>query len=503
MSVLAVVEVTEHAEAVAAPESLSTDRLEHQIMTQAAHLSAAMCRWLLLVAEYDRREAYGQWECRSTAHWLEWKCGLAAGTAREHVRVARAIAALPLIREAFSRAELSYSKVRALTRVAGPDTEAELLELAAEMTGSQLDRVMRSFEKAARRITDADVHRNYARRDLIRYEDDDGRPCWLLRPSPEEDLMLQKAVDYARDCDYNDARAEARQLADARGDTKRGEIAPGRGSRLPRIDALMRIIEWGLTRAVEYDDNELPSERYQVVLHVHSAPKVGDDGLVHLEGGIKLHPKTAQRLGCNATVTLVDDDGNDLNKGRRMRLFTRRQRRALAKHRPSCAFPHCDIPVRWCQAHHVVDWIKGGATDIDNGIFLCKRHHHAVHEGGWRLFVDPNGLIVAVGPDGRRVTRSVLTQPPAPGFLLVDLHDRLSVNVEANLEPPYERGDLRYVIDTLISNFELEYNKKQAAERAAEEHADHAAAAAHTRAGGSDGGGRVSGPIPGQQPLLN
>ncbi len=113
----------ELAEAMAAPESLGDDRLEFQIMTQAGHLSAAMCRLLLLVAEYDRREAYGRWECRSMAHWLEWKCGLAAATAREHVRVARAIAALPVIREAFSRAELSYSKVRALTRVATVETE--------------------------------------------------------------------------------------------------------------------------------------------------------------------------------------------------------------------------------------------------------------------------------------------------------------------------------------------------------------------------------------------
>ncbi len=116
--------VEEIAEALAAPEALGVDRLERQIVSQAAHLSAAMCRWLLLVAEYDRREGYGRWECRSTAHWLEWKCGLASATAREHVRVARALVGLPRIREAFSRAEVSYSKVRALTRAATTVTEA-------------------------------------------------------------------------------------------------------------------------------------------------------------------------------------------------------------------------------------------------------------------------------------------------------------------------------------------------------------------------------------------
>jgi hypothetical protein len=359
---------------------------------------------------------------------------------------------------------------------------------------------MRSLEKAAQTITEADLHKNYARRDLIRYEDNDGLPCWLLRPSPEEDLMLQKAVEYARDRDWADARAEARQLAGANGEARPAKVEGKRGSKLPRIDALFRILEWGMTRAAEYDDDELPSERYQVVLHLNGSPRVGDDGLVHLEGGVKLHPKTAQRLGCNATVTLVDGDGNELNKGRRARLFTRRQRRALAKRRNTCAFPHCDIPARWCQAHHVVDWIKGGATDLENGLFLCARHHHAVHEGGWRLFVDPNGMIIAVGPDGRRVTRSALTQPPAPGFLMLDWHTKLGLHVTPNLEPPYERADMRYVIDVLISNFELEYRKKQAAERAAREQAEEPVDASST----AEAAASYSSPqASGQRPLLN
>lgn len=496
--------VEEIAEALASPEALGVDRLEHQIVSQAAHLSAAMCRWLLLVAEYDRREGYGRWECRSTAHWLEWKCGLASATAREHVRVARALVGLPRIREAFSRAEVSYSKVRALTRAATAETEAELLGLARDMTGSQLERVMRTFVSATRQITRADLHENYARRDFDRYLDSQGRPCWVLRPSPEEDAMLTKAVEYARDRDYTAARAENREIAASNG-TKVCKVGEGRGSQLPGMDALMRVIEWGLTRAVEYDDDELPSERYQVVLHVHASPRAGEDGLVHLDNGTKLHPKTAQRLGCSATVTLVDGDGTDLNHGRRTRLFTRRQRRALARQANHCAFPHCDIPTRWCDAHHLISWNDGGPTDIDNGMLLCKRHHHAVHEGGWRLFVDPNGLIIAVGPDGQRVTRSPFTHPPRPGFLLLALHARLTVEVETNHNPPNEAADLRFITDVLISNYEHDYRKKKealAAEEQAHTHqAEHALNNSPTDAEGGGGGG--SGEVRGQQPLLN
>src|SRR5687768_11188926 len=112
-------------DAVAEPAALSTERLEFQIANQAGHLAAATCRWLLLVAEYDRRKGWEAWELRSCAHWLEWKCELSSSTAREHVRVARALESLPLVRGAFAQGAISYSKVRALTRVLMHDTSPE------------------------------------------------------------------------------------------------------------------------------------------------------------------------------------------------------------------------------------------------------------------------------------------------------------------------------------------------------------------------------------------
>ena len=119
--------------------------LEREITALASQIHAATCRWLCLVGEYDAREGWAQWGCRSCAHWVSWQCGVAPGAAREHVRVARRLRELPLVCAAFADGELSYSKVRALTRVAGVEREGELLELARHATASQLERLLRAY----------------------------------------------------------------------------------------------------------------------------------------------------------------------------------------------------------------------------------------------------------------------------------------------------------------------------------------------------------------------
>src|SRR5262245_20767318 len=126
---------------------LPNDRLEAAICTMAAQLAASTCRWLLLIAEFDRREAYLEWGCPSTAHWLSWKCAVGMVAARQHVRVARALEHLPVIRARFAAGVLSFSKVSAITRVATPETEAELAELAEISTAALLEVTVRTYER--------------------------------------------------------------------------------------------------------------------------------------------------------------------------------------------------------------------------------------------------------------------------------------------------------------------------------------------------------------------
>jgi Domain of unknown function (DUF222) len=134
------------------PEPVPLERLEAQICELAGHLAAATCRFLVLLANFDARRGWASWEMRSCAEWLSWKCQMSPGAAREHVRVARALPDLPVISAEFGTGRLSYAKVRALTRIATPENEAGLAEIAGPMTGSQLER----FARAHRQVSQAD-----------------------------------------------------------------------------------------------------------------------------------------------------------------------------------------------------------------------------------------------------------------------------------------------------------------------------------------------------------
>src|SRR3954471_7864891 len=124
-----------------------TERLEAQITELAGHLAAAECRWLKLVGEFDRRKGYEAWGCISCAYWLSWHCGLDLRSARDKVRVARALEQFRLTREKFAAGRLSYSKVRAITRVATPATEAGLVMLAEHSTTEHVERIVRAFRR--------------------------------------------------------------------------------------------------------------------------------------------------------------------------------------------------------------------------------------------------------------------------------------------------------------------------------------------------------------------
>jgi Domain of unknown function (DUF222)/HNH endonuclease len=165
------------------------ERLEAQICELAGHLTAATCRFLLLVADFDARRGWESWDLPSCSAWLAWKCQLSPGTAREQVRVARALGDLPVIRAGFAAGQLSYAKVRALTRIATPATEEGLAELAGPMTGGQLER----FVRAHRQVSRACGQRSRgARRVTWRVDDEDGSVAMTVRlPAAEGQVLVQ------------------------------------------------------------------------------------------------------------------------------------------------------------------------------------------------------------------------------------------------------------------------------------------------------------------------
>src|SRR5918994_2269306 len=175
---------------------LPLERLEAEITTLAGHLAAAECRWLLMVAEFDRRRGYEQWGCWCASQWLGLRCGLEARAAQEKVRVARALDDLPAITEAFGRGQLSYSQVRALTRIAEPATEADLMMIARHATAAQLERLVRSYRGVLRREDETErANERHDRRYLSYRYDDDGSVVGQFRLDPEEGAAFISSVE--------------------------------------------------------------------------------------------------------------------------------------------------------------------------------------------------------------------------------------------------------------------------------------------------------------------
>jgi hypothetical protein len=190
------------------PDGIAIDRLGEEITELAAHIHAATCRWLELVAEFDRRTGWSR-GCRSCAEFLSWRCAIAPGAAREHVRVARRLEELPLIRAAFREGRLRYSKVRALTRVGNVEHEEGLLGLARHSTAAQLERMVRAYRGVV-----ATEHAAAARpsRYVTWEHGDDGSLCLRACLPAEEGAIVLAALDAA----VEQQRAESTRRREAR-----------------------------------------------------------------------------------------------------------------------------------------------------------------------------------------------------------------------------------------------------------------------------------------------
>jgi hypothetical protein len=382
--------------------------LEREICTLAAELSAATCRWLLLVAEFDARGGWAEWGVRSCAHWLSWRCGIGLHTAREQTRVARALGGLPLAREAFAAGEISYSKVRALTRVASEKTEAQLVELARHATGAQLEKVARQYGRVLR-TSAGQAQTNYERQQLSTYWDDDGMLVVQGRLAPEDGAALMAALDQAAMSVPN----EVREL----------------GARAVRAQALATLATGGQPKT-------------EVVVHVDVETLSSDEITRQSEvaDGPALAPETVRRLGCDAAVvTMIERDGEPLSVGRRTRAIPPALRRALRSRDRGCRFPGCTHS-KHLHAHHIEHWARGGRTEIGNLVQLCSYHHRLVHEGGYKVQSGVRGRLEFRRPDGL-VIREECERRSATATAISDGHRARGVSFGPDTCRPLSAGD--------------------------------------------------------------
>ena len=334
------------------------EQLGDAIAELSARIQAATYELLVLIRQF---ETSGGWNngFLSVAHWLNWRTGLDLGAAREKVRVARALAVLPLVSAAMQRGQLSYSKVRALTRVATPENERSLLDFARCGTASHVERLVRAWRQVDRVAEARDEKRRHETRELRTWVDDDEMVVVRGRLSPEVGAVVMRALD---------AGSERLRQEAAETDPAAEEVTTGQR----RADALGLVAETALAADL---DRGSSGDRFQVVVHVDESVLEHDDapGQSALEDGPYVSAETSRRVACDAAKVVLTHGCNDraLDVGRKTRTVPPALRRALTARDRRCRFPGCTA--RHCDAHHVRHWAQGGATSLDNLLLLCRR----------------------------------------------------------------------------------------------------------------------------------
>jgi hypothetical protein len=421
--------------------------LGDKITLLAGQLDAGGYRMIKLIAEFDERKAWGDGGgLKSCAHWLNWKCGIAMGAAREKVRVAHCLQDLPLIDASFATGEISYSKVRAMTRVATPETEEALLEFARHGTASHVEQLVSKYKRVKRNMEDeAEQDREEARK-LTYYQDNDG--MWVInaRLSPEAGSLLVKVVEALVAPIQEKKRAqllEQRLQEEEEAQEKEENVSAGTFSQAieqddpnhfyqliqhTRADALVTLAEHFLATCGEKSEfrSLKGSERCQVMLHVdintlrqRSNEDCDGEQHCHLDEKPWVSAETARRLSCDASLVTVleDENGKVLNIGRRARTVPASLRRALDIRDKTCRFPGCS-EAHHVESHHIEHWADGGETSLDNIAKICKFHHTQLHRGCFDVRVEPpvddqsEAQLVFTTPSGRRIETNLFPQFP-------------------------------------------------------------------------------------------
>ena len=444
--------------------TMDDDALAAAVSTLAAHIHAATYRLLVLIAELDRREVWAAQGALSCAHWLSWACGIDTHTAREKVRVARALTELPLLSEALAKGELGYSKVRALTRIATSENEADLLNIGLHGTAQHVEKFVRLYRRAKRAEETERADAQHENRGLTFWHEDDGTVVLHGRFPPEMGARILSALDAAMAAHAEDVPrgtsgpgsvaagaatvTDVRDCADAGRrrdaevfltDVPRGTFIRGPSRTVRRADALA----WMAERVFESGDAPaLSPDRHEIVVHVEAdVLSNGGAGRCEIEHRTAIAAETARRLCCDAGIAPVVDgpNGEPLSVGRRTRSIPPSVRRALANRDRGCRFPGCPATQR-LHGHHVKHWADGGETSLDNLVLLCPTHHRLVHEGGFDVQRLDDGAFRFTNPYGEAVRPPRRPETSSPDTIVVR-NDSLGLAIDCETATAHWHGE--------------------------------------------------------------
>jgi hypothetical protein len=381
------------------PGELPVERVGLEICRLAGQIAAATSRFLRFLADFDARRGWASSNIKSCTQWLSWRCGLDLRTAREHLRVAHALTELPKIRDSFDAGRISYSKVRAISRVArlAPEDGARLLAAATRMS-LELDRSV-SPSTANAELLDPAGHQD----DVAASKSDpqSGAESGSAEPSAFND---GQALTTRPPYDLGPALVAMAEM------TCTGLTAPAHA---PAADVLVTVdinaqVEAFANVPTSTEDTSATSE--DAPAGIDPARKKSLHNGARLDDGPHLTAATLRRLADDGhfRFALNAADRRTIDLGRARRTPNSAQLRALWRRDHGCTVPGCGR-IRFLHAHHVMFWTNGGATDLDNLVLLCGEHHRALHEGRF--------TITALGRQRFRFTGPAGTElDPAPSM---------------------------------------------------------------------------------------
>jgi len=415
------------------------EQLEDQITELSAHIHAATYRLLELIREYDDSHGWTGPGLNSCAHWLNWRCGLNLGAAREKVRVAHALKDLPKISDKFRRGEVSYSKVRAMTRVATEKNEDYLLMIARHGTAAHVERLVRNYRKV-KRIEALELENDsHVMRQLDWYFDDDNSMVLKGRLTPEQGMLVKKVLESIMDEDFLEQK-------DVSAETPVDELKDHTDPiSQRRADALVRMAQGYSSKSGTANSGD----RYLV--HVHTDMETlkadGTGAESEIDEGRNVSAETSRRLSCDVGVVhwLENKNGETLSVGRKTRTIPPAIRRALKRRDHGCRFPGCTCS-RFVDAHHITHWADGGETCLNNLVLLCRRHHRMVHEEGFGIHSQADGQVYFTDPQGHRLPEAA--EPRFSG----NVFELMTKNGQSGIRVTPETGECQWGGEVMDDN---------------------------------------------------
>ena len=393
-------------------------------MERTARISALHREQLSDIAEFDRTESWRGDGAVSMIAWVTAQCGVSTSTARQWVRAAVNLESLPCLAEGLASGALSLDLVEPLAEVASPSSDAALREASTHWSVRQArelaawHRAREEAEAEARAAAQAEAadaadadSNSGADRDVaiggsaardfehrtLRFNDS-RRSVWIAFTRDDYALVKSQLV--------------GRVAAEKRGPEDHGRETPASDplgyvpydQRL--YDELMDLFQMGSGSGTASGNGRSAggAVRPRVVVHAPLELLIGcsDDTVAEIAGVGPVPVDVVRRLACDANVDLAveDREGSILNQGRARRDPTPVQRVEIDRRDKGCRFSGCNY-TEFTNVHHIVHWVDGGLTDLDNLVTLCGRHHRAVHELGWTVSGDANGVLTFTGPHGR------------------------------------------------------------------------------------------------------